>query len=286
MVVPTPAKGPVTNPAAKPVAKPTLKPPTASAARPPVKPITKPPATAARLSVKPIAKPPAREPRSPLPTPSSPLPAPRSLPPNLLREPGMVAVPLPPVEQSKRAAMPSDQAAVVRRRIAGFAFSSWLRKLWPSAQRHLPADTTIPGKAERRIALQLAAVLAAAALVSLLPVIVGHANLFVAPPWALAAVLMAVLQLVYAVWMINAPDWAAAWVQMVVCAIITTIYGMLMTLTMIASVNQPLILDLGEVRRAAPAWCGLMFVLMGAATWFSGRTSVRWRRSLMPQSEK
>jgi len=198
----------------------------------------------------------------------------------------MVAVPLPPVEQQERAAVPSGQAAVGRRGIAGFAFAIWLRKLWPAAQRQLPADVTIPGKAERRIALQLAAVLAAAALVSLLPVIVGHANLLTAPPWALAAVLLAVLQLVYGVWMINAPDWAAAWVQMVVGAIITTIYGMLMTLTMITSINRPLILGLGEVRRAAPAWCGLMFVLMGAATWFSGRTSARWRRSLMPQSEK
>lgn len=270
MVVPAPAKGPVRNPAARSVAKPTLKPPAA---------------TAARLPIKPITKPPAREPRSPLPA-SSPLPAPCSLPPILQREPGMVAVPLPPVEQPERAAVPSGQAAVARRRIAGFAFSSWLRKLWPPAQRHLPADVTIPGKTERRIALQLAALLAVAALVSLLPVIVGHANLLTAPPWALATVFMAVLQLVYAVWMINAPDWAAARVQMVVCAILTTIYAMLMTLATITPVNRPLILGLGEVRRAAPAWCGLMFVLMGAATWFCGRTSVRWRRSLMPQSEK
>ena len=134
--------------------------------------------------------------------------------------------------------------------------SPWLRKFWPAAERHLPADATIPGKAERRIALQLAAVPAVAALVSLLPVGLGHANLLTAPPWALAAVFLAVLQLVYAVWMINVPDWVTARVQMFVCALFATIYGMLMTLTMITPVYRPLLLGLGEVRHTAPAWCG------------------------------
>ena len=88
------------------------------------------------------------------------------------------------------------------------------------------------------MALQLAAVPAGAALVGLLPVFaLGHANLFTAPPWALAAVL-AVLQLVYAAWMINVPDWATARMQMVACAVLATIYGMLMTLTMFTRVNH------------------------------------------------
>jgi len=111
-----------------------------------------------------------------------------------------------------------------------------------------------------------------------------HSNPLTAPPWALAAVFLAVLQLAYAAWMINVPDRATARVQMIVCAILATIYGMLMTLTMITPVNHPLILGLGEVRRAAPAWCGLMFVITGAATWYCGRTSTRWKRSLMPRS--
>ena len=90
--------------------------------------------------------------------------------------------------------------------------------------------------------------------------------------------LAAILQLVYAAWMINAPDWAVAWVQMVVCAVLATVYGMLMTLTIFAPVNHLLVLGLGEVRRAAPAWCGLMLLVMGAATWFCGRTSAKWKR--------
>ena len=56
--------------------------------------------------------------------------------------------------------------------------------------------------------------------------------------------------------MINAPDWVAAWTQMVVCAVVATIYGMLMTLTMMTPVNHPLILGLGEVRPPRPSGAG------------------------------
>jgi hypothetical protein len=286
MVVPRPAKGPVqppparppvrlaTTPPAKPVVKPLAKPAAKPLTKAVPKPIAKPQAARA---AKPIAKLPATSPAKK--TTAEPPPA---TPPGLPREAAMVAVPLPPAVQPERAAAAVGEAIVARRRGAGFASPSWLGKLWPAAEKHLPADATIPGKAERRIALQLAAVPAAAAELSLLSVFgLGHANLLAAPPWALAAVLLAVVQLVYAVWMINAPDWVSAWVQMVVCAVVATIYGMLMTLTTITPVNHPLALGLGEVRPAAPGWCGLMLVLMGAGTWFCGRTSTRWKRRLM-----
>jgi hypothetical protein len=187
----------------------------------------------------------------------------------------MVSLPLPPVKPPQAAA--AGEAAVLPRA---------RRKRRPPAGTYLPADATLPGRAERRTAWRLAAVPAAAALVSLTPVLAGHANLLQAPPWALAAVLVAVIQLVYAAWMVNAPDWVSARVQMVVCAAAATIYAMLMTWTMIVPVNYPLLLGLGEVRRAAPFWCGLMFVLMGAATWFCGRASAKWRKSLTAGSEE
>jgi hypothetical protein len=146
---------------------------------------------------------------------------------------------------------------------------------------HLPAGATIPGKVEQRIAVRLAMMLAVTALISVAPVIVGHANLLKSPPWALAAVSLASLQFFYAVWMINAPDWVSARVQMVACAAAATIYGMLMTVTMIApNHGLMLVLGLGDVRHFAPAWCGLMLALMSAATWVCGRTSTKWKRSL------
>ena len=192
---------------------------------------------------------------------------------------------MPAVKRPKPAATVSEPA-VVRRKVAAIAVPAWLRKFWPPAEKYLPADATIPGEVERRAALRLAGAPVAAALASLAPVILGHANLFHAPRWALAAVFLALLQLIYAAWMVNVPDWVSARVQMVVCAAATTIYGMVMTLTMTMPPNRPLILDLGEIRHSAPGWCGLIFLLMGAATWFCGRSSAEWRRRLMLRKEE
>ena len=156
---------------AEPPAKPAVKPP----AKPIAKPPAAPPARTAHPSGKPIAEAAAALPAQPAhaapatasaaPTAEPPPPTPPSLP----REPGMVAVPLPPAEQPEECGG-GGRGGRCSPCEPGLAFSSWLRKLWPAAERHLPADATIPGKAERRIALRLAAVPAAAALVSLLPV--------------------------------------------------------------------------------------------------------------------
>ncbi len=198
----------------------------------------------------------------------------------------MVAVPLPPKPAPVEAAA-VNETSVDRRAMAMAAFAAWRRKLWPAAETHLPADATVPGTADRRAALRLAAAPAACAALGLLPVLVtGHVNPFTAPPWALAAVFLAVLQWIYGAWMINVPDWASARVQMVVCAIITTIYGMVMTLTMIAPARRTLILGLDEVRRGAPAWCAIMLAVMGMATWFCGRASMQWKRRLEPGSDE
>jgi hypothetical protein len=199
----------------------------------------------------------------------------------------MVPLPLPTAFDTEEISPPQD-VALASSNGRGHTILSWFRRRWPSAHRHLPPDVTVPGKAERRIAVRLAAVLSATALLSLLPVVVmGHINLIHAPPWALATAFLGALQIVYAAWIINAPDWATARVQMAVCAISTTIYGMFMTLTLITPPQRPLILGLNEAaRRAAPAWCGLMLILMAVATWYCGRTSVRWKRSLRQRNEE
>ena len=219
---------------------------------------------------------------------------PPATPPHLPREEGMVALPLPPVPNRRSNRSPKwrrlrrllDDAVVI-------SAEDGLRipRLAPQALACGPktspgrCDDTGQGRAAkcsatgRRAGRRRAAGPAA-----------GGRGLWqsfhgrLPGPWRPCS--LAVLQLVYAAWMINVPDWVSARVQMVVCAILTTIYGMLMTLTMITPKNRTLILGLDEVHRAAPAWCGLMFVLMGAATWFCGRASTRWRRSLLPPSEE
>ena len=80
-------------------------------------------------------------------------------------------------------------------------------------------------------------------------------------------------------------DWATARAQMAVCAVAATIYGMLMTVTITTPASRPLLLGLDEVRRSAPAWCGVMFVVMGALTWHCGRISAKWRRGLDAEEE-
>ncbi len=67
---------------------------------------------------------------------------------------------------------------------------------------------------------------------------------------------------------------------MIVAAAMTTIYAMAMTLLLITPASRHLMLGLDEVRNMAlaPAWCGLMFLIMAVVTWHCGRTAARWRR--------
>ena len=148
----------------------------------------------------------------------------------------------------------------------------------------MPAGAIEPTWAERRTARGLAAGLACAAVLSLLPlVLTRHVDLRTAPPWALWIVILAVVQLVYAAWLANAPDWATVHVQMILSAAMTTIYAMAMTLVLLTPSTRTLILGLDEVRRLGAAWCGLMVLIMAAATWYSGRTSTRWREQLVKE---
>jgi hypothetical protein len=175
-----------------------------------------------------------------------------------------------------------DEAITLRRSLSA-EFFCWLGNILPARPAHLPADAIEPSWTERRTAAGLAATVAATALLGLLPVLLlGHVNLPAAPPWALCAVLLAVVQLVYASWMFNAPDWASARVQMIVAAAMTTIYAMVMTLLLKTPDTRQLILGLDEVRHMAlaPVWCGLMFVVMAAVTWHCGHTAARWRKEM------
>jgi hypothetical protein len=145
----------------------------------------------------------------------------------------------------------------------------------------VPPDVARPGKIEKRTVLLLAAVLAAVTLLGLAPLgYLGHFRLWDAPAWARAVVLAAIVQSAFAAWMVNAPDWAAVRVQMFVATAMTALYGLVMAVTVATPVNSPLMLGLGEVRRAAPAWCSLMVIVTGAVAGLCWRTAARWRQRL------
>jgi hypothetical protein len=177
----------------------------------------------------------------------------------------------------------ADNAITLRRSRAVEAVS-WLHDNLPARPDHVPVDAIEPTYAERRTARSLAIALAAIAIVSMLPIVfTRHLNLLAAPPWALWTLLAAVVQLIFAGWLANAPDWATVRVQMILSAALTTLYAMAMTLVIITPQERSLILGLDDVRRLAPAWCGLMILLLAVATWYCGRTSARWRQQLVDE---
>jgi hypothetical protein len=119
------------------------------------------------------------------------------------------------------------------------------------------------------------------AVLNLAPVIWhGHLDLETAPGWARAALLLAVIQSVYIVWLLATPDWSTLWVVMVVFALSAAVYGMAVGITLASPLDKPLPLGLGEHRRTAPRWCASVLLLTALATYLCGRTSTRWRRSL------
>jgi hypothetical protein len=134
---------------------------------------------------------------------------------------------------------------------------------------------------------KLAVPLLAAALLSLLPVArCGHLGLEASPGWARAVLLVAGLQTLYVVWMLNAPDWATVQVVMCVFAAVATGYAVATTSVMATPVDHPLALGLGEVRHRAAAWCGAMVVVMGLGTFLSGRLGTRWRRLFLRETAR
>jgi hypothetical protein len=92
--------------------------------------------------------------------------------------------------------------------------------------------------------------------------------------------LAALLQILYLGWMLNAPDWASVRVVMFVFALVATAYAVVMAAAMGTPIDHPMLLGMGEVRRWAVPWCGLMVGLMSLATYLCARTSTQWRRSI------
>jgi hypothetical protein len=145
--------------------------------------------------------------------------------------------------------------------------------------RTLPPGVYEAGGAQLQAVWRLAALLAALLVISLLPVAWHrHLGLQASPGWARSVLLVAGLQGLYLVWMLNAPDWATVRVVMFVFATVATGYAVATTAVMATSLDHPLPLGLGEVRPWAAAWCGGMVLAMGLGTFFSARLSTAWRR--------
>ena len=133
------------------------------AKKPPARPIAKPPGQAANRQKPAQSRLPSRQAdRQAAAGPTSPRTAARANPAERAAGRGRGGpADCRRVEHSREQCGDVGEAATARRRARAARFS-WLGKLWPAVQPHLPANVTIPGRAERRIALRLAAVPAVA----------------------------------------------------------------------------------------------------------------------------
>ena len=104
-----------------------------------------------------------------------------------------------------------------------------------------------------------------------------HVNLFTAPGWARAALLLAVLQGCYLAWMLSAPDWSTIRTVTIVFGVAGVIYAAALALILVAPADRPLPLGLEEVRSRAMQWCGCVLTLMLFGAYLCARASSEWR---------
>jgi hypothetical protein len=148
-----------------------------------------------------------------------------------------------------------------------------------AGRKRIPADVYLPDARHIAQVRWLAAMLGAALLFSLLPLLTNaHLDPADAPGWARAVLLLTLLQAVYVAWMLAAPDWASVWVVMLVFAIAAAFYGAATAVTVATPADKPLPLGLDAVRAGARSWCGAVLAVMTLATYLCGRISAHWRR--------
>ncbi len=147
-------------------------------------------------------------------------------------------------------------------------------------ERPIPRNTYRPDHGRITSAKWVAALLGAAVLFSLAPVLYHlQVNLGTAPGWARAVVLLAALQAVYIGWMLSAPDWSTAWIVMLVFAGVSALYAVATAMAIATPPDRAMPLGLGEVRYSARVWCAAVLAVMSLCTYLVGRFSTRWRRS-------
>jgi len=133
----------------------------------------------------------------------------------------------------------------------------------------------------RSIAFWLSAALVGLSFLAMAPAL-RYWNLPDAPEWARAVLLLSLLQLAYAAWLATVPDWASLWVSMIFCAVMATVYGAVTAIAMTTPAGEEILLDLADVRKQAPLWCGGMVLLTFTMAYFCGHAAYGWHRVMQP----
>lgn len=103
--------------------------------------------------------------------------------------------------------------------------------------------------------------------------------------WACLSFAVGVMQLAYSLYLFQLPDWSSYWSAAIALVLIATGYAMCFGLTLLGGPDSSSLaaLDLaapGHARRAA-AWCLVMVMLIGGASYGLGLRSVYWRRGAL-----
>ena len=97
--------------------------------------------------------------------------------------------------------------------------------------------------------------------------------------WATAALLLAVVQGFYIVWMLAAPDWSSVWVLMVVFAVSAAGYAAATPVAAFAPPERLAALGMPSETRFAAGWCPCVMLTLLLGTYLCGRLATRWRRA-------
>jgi hypothetical protein len=103
------------------------------------------------------------------------------------------------------------------------------------------------------------------------------------PPWVYALLMVAVLQLAYAVYLAQAPDWSALWTTTIATLAAAAAWATLLGTTLMGRQESMLVTlfrysDKLAGNRAA-MWCFVMLCFTSVLAYFFGLTAVRWQRA-------
>ena len=101
------------------------------------------------------------------------------------------------------------------------------------------------------------------------------------PAWAVAALAVAAVQVLYLLWMLALPDWSTVWVGMVVFALTGASYGAVAAwLAFVPEERGENLLELLPLRRQALGWSVAEMTLCVLVTYAAGRLAAGWRKAL------
>lgn len=99
--------------------------------------------------------------------------------------------------------------------------------------------------------------------------------------WTYGALILGLIQMAYAVYLIQLPDWSSVWVVAVLSLVVTTLYAALVSVVLLGGNDSGLLQSLQlahGLRRSAALWCLIMLIVSASLTYAAGRVGIRWHK--------